>query len=117
MVLTGELSTRVRGPRRKNLLIAAALAVAVLAGAAWVLIAKFNDRPVWPEDIAYEAGYHQGQQVRKMDRNGVRVREANAGGCASWVANGGEKADLSPDSWVRGCLDAVNARPSNPKNV
>ncbi|MFI6638258.1 hypothetical protein [Streptomyces sp. NPDC050504] len=45
------------------------------------------------------------------------MREAKAGGCERWAADGGKKADDSPAAWVRGCLDAVNARPSNPNNA
>ncbi|GAA3491086.1 hypothetical protein [Streptomyces cremeus] len=117
MVLTGELSTHVPGPRRRNLLIAAVVAAAVLAAATWVLIARFNERPPWAQNVGYEAGYYRGQQIRKTDRTGDKVKEAVAGGCASAVADGGKKADDAPEAWVRGCLDAVRGKPSNPNGA
>ncbi|MFJ2742865.1 hypothetical protein ACIO3O_24740 [Streptomyces sp. NPDC087440] len=117
MVLTGELSTHVPGPRRKNLLIAGVVAAAVLAAALWVIVTQFNERPPWAQNVGYEAGFYRGQQIRKMDRTGDKVKEAVAGGCEQWVADGGKKADDAPQSWVRGCLDAVRGLPSNPNEA
>ncbi|MFI0981022.1 hypothetical protein ACH4SP_28950 [Streptomyces sp. NPDC021093] len=114
MVLTGDLSTHVRGPRRKNLVIAAVVAAVVLGTAAGLVIAKFNDKPVWPMNVAYGAGYYDGSQLRKTDRDGSVVAAAVAGGCERAARTAGKKADDSPAAWVRGCLDAVQGKPSTP---
>lgn len=117
MVLTGDVSTHVRGPRRKNLVLAAVVTAAVLGAAAWALVSKFNDQPVWSMNVAYGAGYYDGVQIRKTDRTGSAVAEAVAGGCERAVSTAGKKADASPESWVRGCLDAVQGRPDNPNEA
>ncbi|GHH52947.1 hypothetical protein [Streptomyces candidus] len=111
------MTTHVPGPRRKNLVIALLSAVAVLAAAGWVVISQFNERPLWPQNVAYEAGYNRGIQVRKVDRDGTKVAEAVGGGCESWVSSAGKKADLDPHSWVRGCLDGVTDKPDNPNDA
>ncbi|MFJ6700126.1 hypothetical protein ACIQM4_29335 [Streptomyces sp. NPDC091272] len=117
MVLHGDVSTHVRGPSRRSLAIAAVVTVAVLAAATLALVSHFNDRPVWSQNVAYEAGYYRGQQIRKTDRTGEAVAEAVSGGCARSVATAGKKADVAPDSWVRGCLDAAHGRPSTPNSA
>ncbi|MGW7417654.1 hypothetical protein [Streptomyces sp. NPDC054863] len=111
------MSTHVRGPRRKNLVIAAVVAAALLGTAAWVLVSKFNNVPVWPMHVAYGAGYHDGIQLRKTDRDGSVVADAIAGGCERLARTAGKKADDSPEAWVRGCLDAVKGKPSNPNEA
>jgi hypothetical protein len=117
MVLTGDMTTHVRGPRRRNLVIALATAVAVLVAAGWIAISRFEDRPLWPQNVAYEAGYHRGIQVRRTDRDGTGVAEAVSGGCERWVGTAGRKAELEPGAWVRGCLDGASGRPDNPNDA
>ncbi|MEU8892710.1 hypothetical protein [Streptomyces sp. NPDC048442] len=117
MVLTGDVSTHVRGPRRKNLAIAAVVAAVVLGTAAWVLVSRFNNEPLWPMNVAYGAGYYDGTQLRKTDRDGSVVADAIAGGCERAARTAGKKADDSPAAWVRGCLDAVQGKPSNPNEA
>ncbi|MFI5806156.1 hypothetical protein [Streptomyces sp. NPDC051561] len=117
MVLTGEISTHVPGPRRKNLLIVAILVVALLGAAAWALTTKFNEKPVWVDNVGYDAGYYHGIQLRKTDRTGEVVAKAVAGGCRTASTTAGKKADDSPEHWVRGCLDAVRGLASNPNEA
>jgi hypothetical protein len=117
MVLTGDISTHVRGPRRKNLVIAALVVLAVLGAAAWALTTRFNNEPVWVESVAYDAGYFHATQIRKTDRDGKAMAAAIAGGCEKWSLTAGKKADDARDHWVRGCLDAAHDRASNPNEA
>ncbi|MFD3515643.1 hypothetical protein [Streptomyces sp. NPDC058657] len=98
-------------------MIAVLVAALVLGAAAWAVAAKFNDQPVWVENVAYNAGYHHATQLRKTDRDGKAMAAALAGGCQKWSLTAGKKADDAREHWVRGCLDAAHNRASNPNEA
>ncbi|GGT20599.1 hypothetical protein [Streptomyces purpureus] len=117
MVLLGQQTALVRhsGPPRKALFtwiaVAAALCTAVGAAIAW----RYNDRPPWGSEIAYEAGYIHATRIRQADVKGDRVPELLGGGCVQmeFYGVGGQKATHDPGAWVAGCLDGAAGRPSS----
>ncbi|MGA4801419.1 hypothetical protein [Streptomyces lavendulocolor] len=116
MVLLGRQTelVRHRGPGRRAFwgLTGAAVALAATVGA--LAVGAYGERPPWGTDIAYEAGYLQGNRVRHHDMTGERVRDLLDGGCARREAAGlgGPKATHDPAAWVAGCLDGAAGRPS-----
>ncbi|RST18004.1 hypothetical protein E2C00_12995 [Streptomyces sp. WAC05374] len=116
MVLLGQQTALVRhrGPRRRVFWSTVAAAVTLALAVGGHAIRTYDERPPWGSDIAYEAGYLQGNRVRHHDRTGDRVRDLLAGGCARMEAEGlgGRKATHNPALWVAGCLDGVAGRPS-----
>ncbi|MET7616225.1 hypothetical protein [Streptomyces sp. NPDC005408] len=111
MVLHGHhpVVTHRPGPSRRTLSLVLASAAAVLLAGCWFVIQRHNERPPWAEDIAYEAGYLQGNRVRKYDPTGQETKKLLAGGCESLRAAGwgGRKATYDPGLWVNGCLDGA----------
>ncbi|MFI1394390.1 hypothetical protein [Streptomyces sp. NPDC020681] len=114
MVLLGHqtVGSHRPGPSRRTLSLALASAAAVLLAGTWLLIQRHNERPPWAQDIAYEAGFVQGNRVRHYDRTGQEVKDLLAGGCARLRAEGvgGLKATYDPDLWVDGCLAGAAGR-------
>lgn len=92
----------------------AGAAVALTAAVGGTVIGAYGERPPWGSDIAYEAGYLQGNRTRHHDPTGERVRDLLAGGCARLEDGGlgGRKATHDPGAWVAGCLDGAAGRPS-----
>ncbi|MER7107041.1 hypothetical protein [Streptomyces sp. NPDC000229] len=116
MVLLGQQTALVRhrGPKRRVFWSAVAAAVALAATVGGYAIHAYDGRPPWGTDIAYEAGFLQGNRIRHSDVTGERVRELLGGGCARMEAEGlgGRKATHNPAVWVAGCLDGAAGRPS-----
>ncbi|MFD5427235.1 hypothetical protein [Streptomyces sp. NPDC127084] len=111
---TGPVRHRVRGRRRGRVLTvltACAFSAAVLAA---FLIWRFNDRPPWGDDVAYEGGYIMGTRIHQADVTGERTKELLSGGCARLLAEGagGHRATHNRPLWVAGCLDGAAGRPS-----
>ncbi|MFD7609956.1 hypothetical protein [Streptomyces sp. NPDC059828] len=104
-----------RVPGRRGRVLTALVACALLgaAGAAF-LIWRFNDRPPWGDDVAYEGGYIMGTRIRQADVTGERTKELLSGGCARLLAEGlgGRRATHNSPLWVTGCLDGAAGRPS-----
>ncbi|MFF9913536.1 hypothetical protein [Streptomyces sp. NPDC013457] len=94
----------------------ACLITAVLVGTAVAGygIARYNERPPWGTDIAYEGGYLQAVRIRKADPTGERSRAMLSGECAQMerMGMGGGRAVHDPAAWVTGCLDGAAGRPS-----
>ncbi|MFF3316774.1 hypothetical protein ACFYV5_14840 [Streptomyces sp. NPDC003035] len=102
------------GPSRGRFV--AGLTVAVLLGTAVAgfAVARYDERPPWGTDIAYEGGYLQAVRIRKADREGERTRALLAGECATMERQGmgGDRAVHDPEAWVDGCLDGAAGRQS-----
>ncbi|MFD3941453.1 hypothetical protein [Streptomyces sp. NPDC058579] len=95
------------GPSRGKL-VAGVVAFALFGTAvAWGLIDRYNERPPWGTDIAYEGGYVQAVRIAK-------VRPMRDGECEEMerMGMGGERATHAPEAWVAGCLDGAAGRPS-----
>ncbi|MEU6877485.1 hypothetical protein [Streptomyces sp. NPDC046712] len=109
-----ERQVRPEGPSRAT--FAAGLTVAVLLGTATAgaVVARYDERPPWGTDIAYEGGYLQAVRIRKSDLDGERTRALLAGECAAMERRGmgGDRAVHDPPAWVTGCLDGAAGRPS-----
>ncbi|MFD0143510.1 MULTISPECIES: hypothetical protein [unclassified Streptomyces] len=105
---------RHEGPSRGK--FAACLTTAVLVGTAVAGygIARYDERPPWGTDIAYEGGYLQAVRIRKADVTGERTRALLSGECAEMerTGMGGDRAAHDPAAWVTGCLDGAAGRPS-----
>ncbi|MER8232294.1 hypothetical protein [Streptomyces sp. NPDC094049] len=105
---------RHQGPPPRK--FAAAIAATVLVGTAAVglLISRYDDRPPWADDIAYEGGFVQASRIRGYDVDGSRVRALLDGECARMERDGmgGARAVHNPARWVQGCLDAAAGLPS-----
>lgn len=106
------LTTHRPGPSRRSLTLALASAAAILFTGAWFIVQQYHERPPWAEDISYEAGYLEGNRVRKYDRTGVEVAKLLNGGCKTFQSSGwgGIKATYDPSLWVKGCLDGAAGR-------
>ncbi|ORT57862.1 hypothetical protein [Streptomyces sp. CB03238] len=115
MVLLGQQTALVRhrGPKRWVFWSAVGAAVALVVTVGGHTIGAYGERPPWGTDIAYEAGFLQGNRTRHYDVTGERVRDLLEGGCARMEAEGlgGRKATHNPAVWVAGCLDGAAGRP------
>ncbi|MEU9701873.1 hypothetical protein [Streptomyces sp. NPDC047981] len=102
------------GPPRGKFIACLCAAVLIGTAATGLLIARYNERPPWGTDIAYEGGYLQAVRIRKADPTGERARALLAGECASMrrTGMGGGRAVHDPAAWVAGCLDGAANRPS-----
>ncbi|MCX4824476.1 hypothetical protein OG883_32400 [Streptomyces sp. NBC_01142] len=114
MVLLDQPTVDVRhpGPSRRVLSLTFASAAAVLLAGCWFVTLRHNERPPWAKDVAYEAGFLQGNRVRQYDPTGRQARDLLAGGCERFQAEGrgGLKATYDPGLWVDGCLDGAAGR-------
>ncbi|GAA4911596.1 hypothetical protein ACFPM3_10355 [Streptomyces coeruleoprunus] len=121
MVLLGQDTTLVRhrGPSRGKSLAFLAAVTAAFVAVCGVVVARFEDRPPWGSDIAYEAGYRKAARIRAYDRAGDLVRVLLHGGCARMEAEGAgrREATYDPALWVEGCLDGAAGRPSRHEGV
>ncbi|MGW7364291.1 hypothetical protein ACWGI8_12890 [Streptomyces sp. NPDC054841] len=121
MVMLGQQTSLVRhrGPSPRKLTAVIAAAVVLVAALTAVLIHKYNDRPPWGDDIAYEAGYVKGMRIRKSDPSGKWTKDLLSGGCARMESEGlgGRKATHNPGLWVAGCLDGAAGRASNKQGL
>ncbi|MFI6472927.1 hypothetical protein ACIBL5_22040 [Streptomyces sp. NPDC050516] len=97
-----------QGPSRRNLLIALAAGIAVCLGIGAVAVWKFNDKPLFHDQVAYEGGYVVALAGMKADPTGRTQDFLKNGGCEQWRGEqGGAKAEGSPEQWLRGCRDAA----------
>ncbi|MER5890982.1 hypothetical protein ABT160_44795 [Streptomyces sp. NPDC001941] len=113
MVLLGQQPALVRHRGASRRTAYAALAVlAVFCTVAAVLVARYNERPPWGTDIAYEGGYIMAVRIVKPDRTGLRAGQLLAGECARMERDGmgGDRARHDPEAWVAGCLDGAAKR-------
>ncbi|AVZ74174.1 hypothetical protein SLUN_20405 [Streptomyces lunaelactis] len=114
MVLLGHQTVDVhhRGPSRRTLSLALASVAAILFAGCWLVIQRHNERPPWAKDVAYEAGFIQGNRIRQYDPTGQETIALLAGGCERLQAagQGGLKASYDPGLWVDGCLDGAAGR-------
>ena len=105
---------RHEGPTPGKFAINLTAAVVLAATAAAVLVARYDDRPPWGTDVAYEGGFVQASRIRGYDTDGSRTKALLAGECALMERQGmgGERAVHDPAAWVAGCLDGAAGRPS-----
>jgi hypothetical protein len=111
MVLLGQPTglVRHRGPSRSKSAAARAAATALVVAVAAVVIGRYNDRPPWGDDVAYEAGYLHATRIRQADMTGEPTKDLLTGGCARMESDGtgGPRATHNPRLWVTGCLDGA----------
>ena len=116
MVLLGHdtVAAHRPGPTRRTLTLTLASAAVLLLAGSWLLIQRYDERPPWADDVAYEAGFLQGNRVRNYDLTGEQVKDLLNGGCARLQAGGqgGLKSSYDPGLWVAGCLDGAAGRPA-----
>ncbi|MEU3693498.1 hypothetical protein [Streptomyces narbonensis] len=105
---------RHEGPSPGKFIAGITAAVALAVTAAGVLVARYDDRPPWGTDIAYEGGFVQASRIRGYDVDGSRTKALLAGECALMQQQGmgGDRAVHDPAAWVAGCLDGAAGRPS-----
>ncbi|WP_329622417.1 hypothetical protein OG357_19890 [Streptomyces sp. NBC_01255] len=110
---------RHEGPSRGKFTAGITVAVALAAAAAGVVIDRYDDRPPWGTDIAYEGGYILASRIRGYDVDGSRTKALLAGECALMERQGmgGERAVHDPAAWVAGCLDGAAGRPSRNQGI
>ncbi|MFF4172037.1 hypothetical protein [Streptomyces sp. NPDC001744] len=105
-------------PPRKFVPFAVAAVLLALTGAG-LLVAKYDQRPPWATDIAYEGGFVQASRIRGYDVDGTRTKALLDGECARMERDGagGDRAVHDPAAWVEGCLDAAAGRPSRNQGI
>ncbi|MFG2867963.1 hypothetical protein [Streptomyces sp. NPDC048338] len=105
---------RHEGPPRGKFIAGLATAALIGTAVAWYGIARYDGRPPWATDIAYEGGYVQAARIRGYDVTGERTRSLLTGECAEMqrLGMGGDRAAHDPAAWVAGCLDGAAGRPS-----
>ncbi|MEU7070621.1 hypothetical protein AB0B30_08790 [Streptomyces narbonensis] len=105
---------RHEGPSRGKFTAAITAAVALAVTAAGVVVARYDDRPPWATDIAYEGGFILASRIRGYDVDGSRTKALLAGECGLMQRQGmgGDRAVHDPAAWVAGCLDGAAGRPS-----
>jgi hypothetical protein len=97
-----------QGPSRRNLLMALAVGIAVCLGIGAVVVSKFNDKPLFHDQVAYEGGYVVALAGMKADPTGRTQDFLKSGGCEQWRSEqGGAKAEGAPGQWLQGCRDAA----------
>ncbi|MFD7323092.1 hypothetical protein ACFV9D_18675 [Streptomyces sp. NPDC059875] len=103
---------RQEGPSRGKFIASLAAAVLLGTAAAGFLIARYDERPPWGTDIAYEGGYVQAVRIAKF-------RVLRDGECAEMerMGMGGTPATHDPGAWVAGCLDGAAGRPSRNQGI
>ncbi|MFF3323384.1 hypothetical protein [Streptomyces sp. NPDC002889] len=115
MVLLGHtfIGVQHRGLSRRALSLVLLPAGALLVAGTWFLVQRYNERPPWAQDVAYEAGFIQGSRTRHADPTGRQAKDLLAGGCERLEATGlaGLKASYDPGLWVAGCRDGAVGRP------
>ncbi|CAM5473099.1 hypothetical protein [Streptomyces narbonensis] len=105
---------RHEGPSRGKFTAAVTAAVTLAVTAVGVVIARYDDRPPWATDIAYEGGFILASRIRGYDVDGSRTKALLAGECALMQRQGmgGDRAVHDPAAWVAGCLDGAAGLPS-----
>ncbi|MFH8837540.1 hypothetical protein [Streptomyces sp. NPDC017868] len=103
---------RHEGPPRGKFFAVLAAAVVLAAASAGAVIARYDGRPPWGTDIAYEGGYLQAVRI-------VKWRALREGECADMERQGmgGDRAVHDPAAWVEGCLDGAAGRPSRNQGI
>ncbi|MEU7035531.1 hypothetical protein ABZ958_17845 [Streptomyces sp. NPDC046237] len=107
-----ELMDRHQGPPRGKFVACLATAVLIGTAVAGYVVARYDERPPWGTDIAYEGGYVQAVRIAKF-------RELRDGECADMerTGMGGRPATHDPRAWVAGCLDGAAGRPSRNQGI
>ncbi|MER7947471.1 hypothetical protein ABTY59_08805 [Streptomyces sp. NPDC096079] len=110
---------RHEGPPLRKFVTVTAVAVLLGTTTAGVLIGRYDERPPWGTDIAYEGGFVQASRIRGYDVDGSRTKALLAGECALMERQGmgGERAVHDPAAWVAGCLDGAAGRPSRNQGI
>ncbi|MEU9293650.1 hypothetical protein [Streptomyces sp. NPDC048266] len=110
---------RHEGPPRQNFVLSLTAAALFGTALAWGLIDRYDDRPPWGTDIAYEGGYVLASRIRGYDVDGTRTRALLDGECALMERQGlgGARAVHDPAAWVAGCLDGAAGRPSRNQGI
>ncbi|WP_137988317.1 hypothetical protein [Streptomyces vilmorinianum] len=103
---------RQEGPSRGKFIVCLTAAVLLATAAGGLVIARYDERPPWGTDIAYEGGYLQAVRISKL-------RALRDGECAEMerTGMGGERAVHNPRAWVDGCLDGAAGRPSRNQGI
>lgn len=100
------------GPSRGKLVVGVVAFALFGTAVAWGLIDRYNERPPWGTDIAYEGGYLTAVRIAKF-------RELRDGECAEMERTGlgGTPATHDPGAWVAGCLDGAAGQPSRNQGI